>query len=128
MPSLIAAEIRAAAGGALTAEQAAAIVAPLAPAYFLGTDGNVDAGKVRQYVAGLVPGAAPPAAPAETAGAPPAPAWPGSTPPPPAPAGGPPAPTWPGMGQGHRGTPPPAGRDAGVAEAQRRFSKPSTTT
>ena len=101
LPLLVSAEIRAASGGRLTAEQAAGIVAPLNPAYFQAADGSVDAAKVAAYVATLPTGG---------------PAVPGTP--------GQPAPVFPGIGQGGNGNTPPAPRgSAGSSEADRRWGE-----
>lgn len=138
MPMLVAAELRAASGGQLTAEQVTALTAPLSPDYFVGTDGNVDPAKVSAWVGGI-PGLAPQQGQGGAQGA----------------AGGQGGAQgqqgqggaqggaqgagqgqqqqgqqqggqqWPGMGQGQRGGTAPTGKDAGLAEARRRFGDKS---
>ena len=113
LPLLVAAEIRAASAGRLTAEQAAGIVAPLNPAYFQAADGTVDAAKVSAYVATL------PAGPAVGGTVP---GQPGPLPTVTQAAGG----FLPPLGQGPSSTPPAVPGAAGNAEADRRFGKPPT--
>ena len=125
LPQLVAAEIRAASGGSLTAEQATGIVAPLNPAYFQAPDGTVDRTKVAGYIQTL-PTGGPPAATAAagdqpgTAASAPSAAQPVPTPPA-APAGPVGVWPWPALGQGQHPATPPSGKDVGRAMAAEHF-------
>jgi hypothetical protein len=93
--TLVEAAVTVAAAGRLTDAQRAALLAGLDRSAFLTTAGEVDTAKVTEFVNGL--------APAQGA------------------AGQPPVPD---MGQGRRGHATASGRDAGLAEAQRRYGAP----
>jgi hypothetical protein len=99
VPHVIAAELRAASGGAITAEAAAKRTAYLDKTAFLGADGAIDMAKVTEYVTGEVGAAGP-----GTGG------------------GGAPLPNgFPDLGQGPRGGAKITGKEAGLAEAKKRF-------
>jgi hypothetical protein len=112
LPSLIAAEIRAAAGGRLTAEQVSALTAPLSSDFFLGADGQLDAARVTGWVSGI-PGLGSPAGQQDQGG------QQGGQQGQQGQQGG--GTTWPEFGQGSRQTPPANDREAGLAEARRRW-------
>lgn len=99
---VIAAELRAASKGEISAESAAKRVAFLDKAMFLGADGQVDMAKVGEWVTEQVPA---PAAGGEKKKLP---------------VG------FPDLGQGQRGNgAKPSGKEAGLAEAEKRFGKPA---
>jgi hypothetical protein len=91
LPQLLAAELRAASGGEITREQAQAVVAPLNPAMFLTAAGDVDLAAITAYVEPIAAGMQ---------------GLEGLRT---------------GLGQGQQGTQPTSGRDAGLAEARRRW-------
>lgn len=103
VPQLVAAEFLAAAAGKLTREQVTQILAPLNQTYFLAADGTVDTAKVTDYVS-KVAGTAPAAGGGANGGHQ-------------LPAG------FPDLGQGARGGTQVTGKQAGLAEAERRFGK-----
>lgn len=107
VPQLVAAEFLAAAAGRLTRDQVTELLAPLDKKWFLTDAGAVDAAKVAGYVAQVAGVVAPgPAGGAGGAG-----------------AGLPKG--FPDLGQGQRGGTKTTGKEAGLAEAEKRFGKPA---